>query len=148
MHHHFEDKEVVAELEGSGYGGLQPAILPEKLTEICENDPILKQCLEGMFGYVNRYAHDVYSMMVEQMELAEKREQGTDTREDAKELAEIDERRHHLHNALMDSINLLSRELGKRNLNNEWMHDFAHDGRAGYARFALLTFYRLNVKLK
>lgn len=147
LHHEFEDKDIMTGLEQSGYGSLQPSILPEKLTELCEKDPVLAQCAEGMFTYVNRYAHDVYSMIIEQMELAEKREKGEDTQEDTKMLAETDERRHHLHNALIDSINLLSRELGKRGLDNEWMHDFAHEGRAGYARFALLTFYRLHVKM-
>lgn len=148
MFHEFDDKAVFGSLEESGYGNLEPAISPEKLQELCEGDSVLERCLEGMFTYVNRYAHDVYSMMIEQMELSEKRENGEDSPEDFQALKETDERRHHLHNALMDSINLLSRELAKREKDNEWMRDFAHEGRAGYARFALLTFYKLYVNIK
>lgn len=147
MFHDFEDTEIVSKLEQSGYGSLHPAISPEKLEEMCGGDPLLQQCLESMFKYVNRYAHDVYSMMIEQMELSEKRERGDDDREDAQELAETDKRRHNLHEALMDSINLLSRELAKKEKDNGWMNEFSHEGRAGYARFALLTFYRLHVKI-
>lgn len=148
MFHEFDDKEIVSNLEESGYGGLKPAIMPQKLEELCGGDPTLEQCLESMFKYVNRYAHDVYSMMIEQMELSEKREQGEDTPDDARALAETDTRRHNLHEALMDSINLLSRELAKKEKDNEWMHEFVHEGRAGYARFALLTFYQLHVTMK
>jgi hypothetical protein len=148
MFHEFDDTEVVSKLEESGYGSLEPAIRPEQLEELCRGDPTLEQCLSSMFKYVNRYAHDVYSMMIEQMELSEKREKGEDTPEEARALAETDERRHHLHEALMDSVNLLSRELGKKGKDNEWMREFVNEGRAGYARFALLTFYRLHVTIK
>lgn len=148
MFHEFDDAEITSKLEESGYGHLEPPIRPEELRGLCEGDPILEQCLGSMFKYVNRYAHDVFSMMIEQMELSEKRERGEDTPEEAAELKRTDERRHNLHEALMDSINLLSRELAKRDKDNEWMHEFAHDGRAGYARFALLTFYKLHVSVK
>ncbi len=148
MFHEFEDQDIVSKLEETGYGSLSPAIMPEKLEEICSGDAILEQCLKSMFSYINRYAHDVYSMMIEQIELSEKKEKGIDTREDSQALAETDERRHNLHEALMDSINLLSRELGKKEKDNTWMHEFSHSGRGGYATFALLTFYRLHVKVK
>ncbi|TXI12243.1 MAG: hypothetical protein E6Q68_04125 [Polynucleobacter sp.] len=87
-------------------------------------------------------------MMLEQIALAKKREQGENTREDAELLAQTDERRHHLHNALMDSINLMSRELNKKGKDIEWMRPLVENGRAGYATFALLTFYRLHVTIK
>lgn len=148
MHHEFEDMEVMSKLEESGITSLTPPILPEELKEVCLGDPLLEQCLESMFKYVNRYAHDVYSMMLEQMELSDKRKKGEDTPEDAQALIETDLRRHNLHEALMDSINLLSRELAKKEKNIEWMRDFSNEGRAGYARFALLTFYRLHVNIK
>lgn len=148
MHHEFENEKVTSRLEESGYGSLQPAILPEKLEDICKEDPTLKQSLESMFTYVTRYAHDIYSMMLEQRELSDKRERGENTLEDAQELARTDERRHNLHEALIDSVNLLSRELAKRDKDNSWMNEVVSNGRAGYARFALLTFYRIHVKVK
>lgn len=148
MFHEFNDTEVANKLEEAGYGNLRPAISPEALRALCEDDPLLTRCLESMFKYVNRYAHDVYEMLLQQMELSEKREKNEDTKEDFEELKRTDERRHNLHEALMSSIDLVSRELGKRGKNNEWMREFVHEGRAGYARFALLTFYRLHVKMK
>lgn len=148
LSHEFDDFKVFSSLEESGYGNLQPAILPHQLEELCKGEPRLENNLASMFGYINRYAHDVYSMMIEQIELSDKRERGEDTNDDFQELKHTDERRHQLHDALIDSINLLSRELAKAGKDNEWMHDFVHEGRAGYARFALLTFYKLHVTMK
>lgn len=147
MFHEFEDTEIASRLEKSGYGDLSPAIEPKRLKEICAGDPVLEQCLESMFSYANRYAHDVYSMMIEQIELSEKRERGEDTPEDAQELAETDKRRHNLHEALIDSVNLISRELAKREKDNEWVRELVNGGRSAYGRFALLTFYKLHVTI-
>lgn len=149
MHHELETtNSLVSKLETSGYGELQPSILPHELEALCLGDPTLETCFTSMKTYVHRYAHDVYSMMLEQIALAKKREQGENTREDAELLAQTDERRHHLHNALMDSINLMSRELNKKGKDIEWMRPLVENGRAGYATFALLTFYRLHVTIK
>ena len=148
MHHEFETEKIISTLEDSGYRELRPSILPEELEALCVGDPVLETCLKNMKTYIDRYAHDVYSMMIEQLELSEKRTRGEDTREDAENLAQTDERRHHLHNALMDAINLTSRELSKRNKDIEWMRPLVENGRAGYATFALLTFYRLHVNIK
>ena len=147
LNHEFQDSEIVSKLEESGYNSLNPAILPQELEKICAGDARLEQCLREMFTYVNRYAHDVYSMMVEQIELSEKRADNNDTPEDYEALRETDLKRHNLHEALIDSINILSKELNRQEKDAEWMRELVSGGRPAYTRFALLTFYRLHVKL-
>ncbi len=148
MFHEFDDNAVFSQLEESGYGNLEPAISPLELQKLCEGDEILEQLRLSVIKYVHRYAHDVYSMMIEQIELSEKREKGEDTQEDAEAIHETDERRHNLHNALIDSINALSRELVKKEKDAEWMRELQQGGRPAYAKFALLTFYKLHVTMK
>ena len=148
FHHEFEPPELVKTMEENGYGNLEPAISPERLRALCEDDPTLLSCYESMNNYCNRYAHDVFNMMHEQKVIEEMREKGEDTKEIYAELVVIDKNRHNLHEAMMDSVNLVSRELAKRNKDNEWMRDLVAGGRAAYARFALLTFYNLYCTMK
>jgi hypothetical protein len=82
-------------------------------------------------------------MMYEQSKLAEFREQGLDTEEMYEELRVLDRNRKNLHNAMISSVNLVSRELAKRGEDIEWMREVTAGGRASYAKFALLTFYKL-----
>lgn len=135
-------------MEKNGYNTLEPAIDPEALRVLCEDDPLLTTCLTSMNKYCNEYAHDVFNMMYEQKLIEEMRERGEDTREAYEELVVIDRNRHNLHEAMMDSVNLVSRELGKRGKDNEWMREVIKGGRATYATFALLTFYKLNSTIK
>jgi hypothetical protein len=44
---------------------------------------------------------------------------------------------------MISSVNLVSRELAKRGEDIEWMREVTAGGRASYAKFALLTFYKL-----
>ena len=142
-HHEIETTEIVNSMEEVGYGSLEPVISPEALKALCEDDPTLLTCYESMNSYCNRYAHDVFNMMYEQKVIEEMREKGENTREAYEEIVTIDRNRHNLHEAMMDSINLVSRELGKRGKDNEWMRDLVAGGRAAYATFAMLTFYKL-----
>ena len=100
-----------------------------------------------MISYCNRHAHDVFNMMYEQKLLQEMRARGEDTQEAYEELKIIDTKRHNLHNAMIDSVNLLSRELTKKDKDISWMNDIVANSRAGYANFALLTFYSLHGRL-
>ncbi len=147
FNHELETGEITQAMENEGYSSLEPAISPEKLKNLCENDPILIQCYESMISYCNRYAHDVFNMMYEQKIIEEMNKNKEDTTEAYEELKVIDRNRHNLHEALMDSINLLSRELAKREIDNTWMHEVVSGGRATYGIFALLTFYKLYGKV-
>jgi hypothetical protein len=135
-------------MEDSGYGTLEPAITPKNLRELCENDLVLLKCYEQMTTYCTRYAHDVFSMMSEQNKLSIAREENKDTPEMYEELRVIDRNRHNLHEAMIASVILVSRELAKRKLDNEWMRDIVASGRAGYATFAMLTFFNLHATIK
>jgi hypothetical protein len=59
------------------------------------------------------------------------------------ELRVLDRNRKNLHDAMISSVNLVSRELAKRGEDIEWMREVTAGGRASYAKFALLTFYKL-----
>lgn len=101
-----------------------------------------------MFSYCVRYAHDVFTMMLEQKKVEQKRIGGEDTKEEFQELKEIDTRRHILHEAMIGSVNTVMREFNKQGKNDAWMREISSEGRAGYARFALLTFYQIYSKVK
>lgn len=143
FHHELETFTITDSMEKSGYASLEPAITPEALRDLCKDDPLLMTCLESMNKYCKEYAHDVFNMMYEQKLIEEMRENGEETREAYEELVVIDRNRHNLHEAMMDSVNLVSRELVKKGKDNEWMRELVAGGRATYATFALLTFYKL-----
>lgn len=141
LHHESNPLEIFSKMESSGYGNLTPAITPEALKTLCENDPVLLLCYEEMIRYCTRYAHDVFNMLYEQAKLEELRTQGEDTLEMYKEMRVIDQNRHNLHEATMDSVNKMSRELAKKEKDIEWMREVISGGRASYGKFAMLTFY-------
>lgn len=130
-------------MDEEGFSSLQPVITPQALKEMCEGDPILMKCYESMIKYCTKYAHDVFNMIREQKKVEELRKKGEVDRTVMEELVAIDHARRRLHEATTDSINLLSRELGKRELDNEWVRPLVEGGRAAYGTFALLTFYKI-----
>ncbi|MFA6608757.1 MAG: hypothetical protein WCT07_02505 [Candidatus Paceibacterota bacterium] len=148
QHEPFSDKEVVSSMETHGYNTLRPAITPEDLREQCEGNPILIKLYEQMIKQCKSYAHDVFSMMNEQKIIEEMKSKGEDLEEAMAELRNIDELRHNSHESLMDSINILSRNLAKEEKDISWMREVSSGGRATYAIFALLTFYSLSVSIK
>ncbi len=141
FHHETNPVELFHTMEDSGYGSLSPAIDPDDLHTLCEDDPVLLSCYQEMITYCERYSHDVFNMMYEQRLLGEMREKGEDTQEMYDELKVIDTNRHNLHEAMMVSVNVVSRELAKREKDIEWMREVSSGGRASYAKFAMLTFY-------
>jgi hypothetical protein len=147
FHHQDNPHDLFKHMEDSGYGTLEPAITPRNLKELCKDDPVLLTCYEQMNTYCIRYAHDVFNMMYEQKKLEEFREKNEDTKEMYDELRIIDKNRHTLHEAMMDSVNLLSRQLAKQEKDIEWMREVSSGGRASYAKFAILTFYNIYSKI-
>lgn len=147
-HDPFPDNKIISSMEDHGYKTLNPAISPEQLLKECEDNPILLKLYEQMIKQCQAYAHDVFSMMYEQKIIEEMRTRGENTREAMLELGEIDKIRHNSHESLMDSINILSRALAKNGKDNSWMNEVVSGGRATYAVFALLTFYKMGVNVK
>ncbi len=143
LHHDSDPLEIFNKMENSGYGGLIPAITPQALKTMCEDDPTLLQCYEEVIQYCIRYSHDVFNMLYEQATLEELRARGDDTPEMYEEVRRIDQNRHNLHEATMASINKMSRELAKKEKDIEWMREVVSGGRASYAKFAMLTFYNI-----
>ena len=148
FHHQNNPEELFSQLEESGYGSMKPAITQEDLEELCAGDQTLQLCHKQMNEYCTRYAHDVFNMMYEQSRLSELREKDEDTEEARAELKVLDTNRHNLHEAMMDSVNLMSRQLAKKEKDNEWMRELVAGGRAGYATFAMLTFYNIYSTIK
>lgn len=147
-HDPFSDNEIISSMEDHGYNALNPAISPDKLHKECEDNPVLLKLYGQMIKQCQAYAHDVFSMMYEQKIIEEMRNRGENTREAMLELGEIDKIRHHSHESLIDSINILSRAFAKNGKDNSWMSEVVSGGRATYAVFALLTFYKMGVSVK
>ena len=98
------------------------------LRSACEGNEELLRLLDSMMEHCCRYAQDVWEMqeMIVRGEISSEAYQ------------EKDAARTVLHNATMDSINIFSRNLVKNGGDNSWMHDVVPNGRAGYARLAIL----------
>jgi hypothetical protein len=146
LHHELED--IAQEMKSEGYEDYAPVIDPETLQKLCEGVPRLEVLFTHMVDYCYRYSHDVFTMLREQKRLEELRKKGLDSREDYLEVREMDEKRHRLHEAMIQSVNSLSLELSKQGRDNTWMEEIVSNGRAGYAQFALLTFYKNYVRVK
>jgi len=131
-------KEAIQKMENV-FEGMTPVISEKELTSLCEDSETLKKLLEGMLEYAVRYAQDVWNM--EKFIL----DGGLATKEGAEQFAEIDAARSRLHNALIDSIGILSRELNHAGKDNEWVRKLTNGvnlERSKCGAFALLLVYR------
>ncbi len=100
-----------------------PFVSLGELREACSGDETLSELLDEMLGYCLRYAETVCQF--EQVVMA-----GGDR-------AEIDAIRGTVHDATMDAINILSRNLQKRGKDNQWIAKIVND-RAKYGKMAIL----------
>ncbi len=120
------------------FKGLEPVITEGELYQYAEQVPELKSLVNSLIGYAERYADDVWLMheMLINSTL--------DTEEGVEEYANMDTARTRLHDALIDSIAILSRALVKNGLDNEWVRELT-DGvnlnRAACGSFALVLVY-------
>lgn len=113
-----------------------PEIGVEQLEVLCQGDETLQELLAEMLDYCARYTETVCKF--EQVNL-----NGQTTKANG-ELESIDEYRTRIHQATIDSINILSRNLKQKGRDNDWIKPIAAQQRAGYGRFALtITFSRL-----
>mgnify|MGYP002397531288 CR=1 FL=1 len=123
--------------------GVKPVKTYEELADLCEGSESLESLLKSFKDYAVRYARDVWSMQ----EFLDKG--GLDSEYGAENFKEIDQARTRLHNALIDSIAILSRQLAREGRDNEWVRDLT-DGtslnRAACGSFAILLVYELALK--
>lgn len=119
-------------------GNIEPIITEEELLEFGEENPEIMPFVKSFISYAERYAIDVWSM---HLFLSSGK---LDTEEGAEEFETMDEARTRLHTALVDSIAILSRALGKNGLNNEWVRKLTNGAnldRAACGSFALMLVY-------
>ncbi len=119
--------------EISEFREMKPPVSEEYLLELCGDDPELIELFEEMIEYFYRYTHDV----CEQESLIKK---GLD--ENLAEIQERDGPRTSLHNAMIDSVKILARNLVKRGKDGSWIAPIDKKSRAGYAQLALLTTFQ------
>ena len=110
----------------------QLSISPQNLENLCKGNVELEQMFQEMLIKCLRYTEDVFVLEQTNAEPAGSRDENWRTQ---REKADLD--RHNLHEATMDSINILSRNLAKNGKSNEWLRPVAVNGRSGYSRFAI-----------
>ena len=119
--------------ESKGFAEIEPAVREEYLYQICEGNESLTELLDEMIEYFYRYTRDA----CEQQSLID---QGLE--ENLEEIREKDGPRTTLHNAMIDSVKILARNLRQKGLDSAWIDKVDKKGRAGYAQLALSTTFR------
>lgn len=114
---------------------ISPIISFGELEKLCGEDIDLTELLHAMAEQCAKYTEDVARFLQIEAKGHEAKESG--------EYHEIDAKRTRTHNATIDSINILARELSRRGRDGSWVKKLAGN-RAAYMKFALtLTFDRL-----
>lgn len=117
---------------------LAPIVSADGLEYLCRGDEHLKELLESTFAQCARYTEDVARFLQVEAEGSAAKESG--------EYHEIDAKRTLTHNATIDSINILARELSRRGRDGSWVKKLAGN-RTAYMKFALtLTFDRMQLQ--
>ncbi len=106
----------------------------------CEGNEILEKLFNDMLNYLYRYTETVF----EYNEIL-----SNDISQDTinQKLKELEEIRKKVHNATIDSINILSRQLAKFGKDNSWI-DQVGSSRATYGNFAIVNTFRKLLKEK
>ncbi len=111
-------------------------ISPQELRDLCEGDELLEALMEDVSDYSIRYAQDVWEMD----ELIKRYKDGELSKEEWKEeMSNADADRTRLHNALIDSVAILPRNMRKKEVDNSWIKGFT-DGTGSLARASCGTF--------
>lgn len=114
---------------------LAPTVSVEQLERLCGEDAHLVELLQSTLEQCARYTEDVARFLQIEADGQESKESG--------EYHEIDAKRTLTHNATIDSINILARELSRCGRDGSWVKKLAGN-RAAYTKFAImLTFDRL-----
>lgn len=120
----------------------------EDLEKLCEGDKLLESLFNSMLVYCRRYAEDVGEMDKLAMAPRLSRDENWKSEMEARDKA-----RTVLHNATIDSINILSRNLKERGKSNTWLIPIAtvtdpDERRATYAKFAIALAFSYYLSLR
>jgi len=138
---HHTDPQMIDHI-GSKYESQESLNLPiteEQLREQCEGIDLCERALESMLGYSIRYANDVWEMK----KLIAEKANYTETQW-AELFDKADSDRSRLHNTLIDSIAILSRQMNENELDIQWVKKLAPAGkleRVSCGRFAIMLTY-------
>lgn len=114
-------------------------ITETELTEQCVGDPHCERALRDFLEYSTRYAADVWDM-----KLLMTRKDQYEPDEWKEVFSKADRERSQLHNALIDSIAILIRQLNRVEENTEWARSLMPTGtleRAYCGKFAIMLTY-------
>jgi hypothetical protein len=111
-------------------GRKNPFITLESLEALCKDDETLMECLTDMVRLCLRYTETVCRF--KEVVLRGQQSNEDDSRK------QIEVVKTSCHDATISSVNILSRALHKAGKDNTWVKDMALQGRAMYAKFALL----------
>lgn len=130
----FHDTVAEQELFFKEYPHLRPEKTEDQMRELCEGDETLEALLDEMIEYMHRYTVDVCEW--------NKMDRMVGTKDyDPREFVKLDTQRTILHDAMIDSVRIFSRNLAKAGKDNSWVESIDSKGRVGYAAFALKCTY-------
>lgn len=117
---------------------LIPEVSARELEQLCSGDEHLLELLQSTLEQCARYTEDVARFLQVKNEGQAAKESGA--------YYEIDQKRRLTHEATIDSINVLARELSRYGRDGSWIKKLAGN-RAAYMRFALrVTFDRMQLQ--
>lgn len=119
---------------------LNSTINAENIKKECEGNDMLKKIFNDMKEYFYRYTETVF-------EYNEILTSGLNDEELNKKFQEINKKRTIIHNATIDSVNILSRSLMKAGKDNQWIKEVGKS-RATYGKFAIINTIRDLLKEK
>lgn len=112
------------------YESIKSPVSKEFLEGLCEGDEALDELFDEMIRYFYRYTVDVC--------LQESLKQDEDgIQKNLEEIRAMEAPRTALHNAMIDSVKILARNLKNKEKDVSWLPDIDKKGRAGYAQLAL-----------
>ena len=123
------------------FEGIEPPITEAELRAECEAYPELVRLIDDMLDYSARYVEDVWKMDA----MIQRRDEYTSTEEWQQAWSKVDGDRSRLHNTLIDSIAILSRNMNERELDIEWVRALAPAGtleRSYCGRFAIMLMFQ------
>ena len=115
---------------GKNVAGQKPAITLEKLQEICNGKEVLEICLRCFIEDSLRYTETICQFR-QLAQIADK------TKDEATYFVEVDAIRRGVHDSLVNSLCVLSRQLGIFKKDNSWIEKVPD--RSSKGRLALIT---------
>jgi hypothetical protein len=107
---------------------INPYISFLELEEICKGDEDLEQLLDQVILYSLKYTETVCRFE----QIAKNQKDDTEARNNIENL------RKNTHDATIDAINILARNMSDKGKDNSWISKVKINGRPGYMRFAIL----------